>query len=700
MLAPARRPLPDGGRRGRAHPRRRRRCSAPSIGRRVDLGRSTGAPSSASSRTRPTSRDEFALVAPGHDSRRRVATPCWSTRAGAPAGRPPVDGSGKPRSRSRRAAAGPRGRRGHACWSPSTLAMALVGLIAAAGFVVVAQRRQRQLGLLAAIGATERHLRLVMLANGAIVGVRRRRSSAPPLGVVGWIARRARGRVGRRPPHRPVRPAVGADRRRAWCSPSSMATAAAWWPARDGVAAAGDGGAVGPAGAAPAGAPLAARRRACSWPVGVAGHRLRPPDERARPAAAAHRRRARRGDRRRLRRAGGDPAGGLAGPAAAVRAPARAARPRPLPGPRRRRAGRDHARARASPSPSSASPRPTRPAPRRGQPVRPRAARPRRRPAHVGSNPATTAGGAWRRSTSGRRPSSPRSATGYRAVPLDVAFVAAAASGRPRTASRWGSAIDAHTIRVPRLPLRRDPRGARPLRHRPGVDRRGHRPPDRLGQTDRCSSVAGNEPPARGRRAASAQHVDLPGYSVGPDLADHAGGRAAPRLVDGAGGVDRRVAARRSAPSQIAAARAAAAEAGLPIEVAHQPRTWPLSLRTRRHARRRPAGPGHRGHGGRADPRRVGARPAHAHGHGRGAADPAGADRHAPPARWRARGRARHRRCLRRAGRRLQADLDQLVPLPVDNLLWLLLGLPLAASLAGWLLAGREPRVVSRQALS
>lgn len=50
------------------------------------------------------------------------------------------------------------------------LALVLVSLIAAAGFAAVAQRRQRQLGMLAAIGATQRHLRLVMLANGAIVG--------------------------------------------------------------------------------------------------------------------------------------------------------------------------------------------------------------------------------------------------------------------------------------------------------------------------------------------------------------------------------------------------------------------------------------------------------------------------------------------------------------------------------------------------
>jgi putative ABC transport system permease protein len=53
----------------------------------------------------------------------------------------------------------------------STVALLLVGLVATAGFVAVAQRRTRQLGMLAAIGATGRHLKLVMLVNGAAVGV-------------------------------------------------------------------------------------------------------------------------------------------------------------------------------------------------------------------------------------------------------------------------------------------------------------------------------------------------------------------------------------------------------------------------------------------------------------------------------------------------------------------------------------------------
>jgi len=66
------------------------------------------------------------------------------------------------------------------------LVMALVGLIAAAGFVVVAQRRQRQLGLLAAIGATEQHLRFVMLANGVIVGATAAVVGGA-VGVAGWV---------------------------------------------------------------------------------------------------------------------------------------------------------------------------------------------------------------------------------------------------------------------------------------------------------------------------------------------------------------------------------------------------------------------------------------------------------------------------------------------------------------------------------
>ena len=45
-----------------------------------------------------------------------------------------------------------------------------VGLVATAGFTVLAQRRLRALGMLESIGATDRNVRLVMLVNGAVVG--------------------------------------------------------------------------------------------------------------------------------------------------------------------------------------------------------------------------------------------------------------------------------------------------------------------------------------------------------------------------------------------------------------------------------------------------------------------------------------------------------------------------------------------------
>ncbi len=57
-----------------------------------------------------------------------------------------------------------------AMFSVATVFLLLASLIAAAGFAVVAQRRLRQLGMLSAVGATQKHLRLVLLTNGAVVG--------------------------------------------------------------------------------------------------------------------------------------------------------------------------------------------------------------------------------------------------------------------------------------------------------------------------------------------------------------------------------------------------------------------------------------------------------------------------------------------------------------------------------------------------
>ncbi len=58
-----------------------------------------------------------------------------------------------------------------AMFSVATVFLLLACLVAAAGFAVVAQRRLRQLGMLTAIGATPKHLRLVLVTNGALAGL-------------------------------------------------------------------------------------------------------------------------------------------------------------------------------------------------------------------------------------------------------------------------------------------------------------------------------------------------------------------------------------------------------------------------------------------------------------------------------------------------------------------------------------------------
>jgi putative ABC transport system permease protein len=53
----------------------------------------------------------------------------------------------------------------------ATVGMLLIALVGIGGFTVLAQRRLRSLGLLAAQGATDRNVRLVIRANGVLVGV-------------------------------------------------------------------------------------------------------------------------------------------------------------------------------------------------------------------------------------------------------------------------------------------------------------------------------------------------------------------------------------------------------------------------------------------------------------------------------------------------------------------------------------------------
>ena len=71
----------------------------------------------------------------------------------------------------------------------ATIGMLLIALVAVGGFTVLAQRRLRSLGMLASLGATQRHVRLVVLANGVVVGVVGTVAGAL-FGFVGWLVYR------------------------------------------------------------------------------------------------------------------------------------------------------------------------------------------------------------------------------------------------------------------------------------------------------------------------------------------------------------------------------------------------------------------------------------------------------------------------------------------------------------------------------
>jgi putative ABC transport system permease protein len=51
------------------------------------------------------------------------------------------------------------------------LGMLLIALVSIGGFTVLAQRRMRSIGMLESTGATDRHVRLVVSANGTVVGI-------------------------------------------------------------------------------------------------------------------------------------------------------------------------------------------------------------------------------------------------------------------------------------------------------------------------------------------------------------------------------------------------------------------------------------------------------------------------------------------------------------------------------------------------
>ena len=72
-----------------------------------------------------------------------------------------------------------------------TVGMLLIALVAVGGFTVLAQRRLRSLGMLGALGATDRNIRLVVRVNGVLVGVVGALAGTV-LGLAVWLAYRPR----------------------------------------------------------------------------------------------------------------------------------------------------------------------------------------------------------------------------------------------------------------------------------------------------------------------------------------------------------------------------------------------------------------------------------------------------------------------------------------------------------------------------
>jgi len=112
-----------------------------------------------------------------------------------------------------------------------TIGLLFVGLMAVAGFSVMAQRRQRALGMLAALGATDKLVRLVLLADGAGVGIAGAIAGAV-VGLAAWV-----GFV-------PTLQSLSGHRIDRFALPwwavaatlvlaALTAIAAAWWPARN-----------------------------------------------------------------------------------------------------------------------------------------------------------------------------------------------------------------------------------------------------------------------------------------------------------------------------------------------------------------------------------------------------------------------------------------------------------------------------------
>jgi putative ABC transport system permease protein len=171
--------------------------------------------------------DEFALVPPGQIAHPNTVTALLRLSAsrqinqisGAPGAAPAIQ-----------SLPGPSGFPAIAVLVFATIGLLFVGLVSIAGFAVMAGRRLRALGMLGAIGATARHTRLVMIANGLIVGLIAA-TAGLIVGLAGWLA--ALPKLQTLAEHRiPAFHLPWADVAAGMLLAILTAVTAAWWPAR------------------------------------------------------------------------------------------------------------------------------------------------------------------------------------------------------------------------------------------------------------------------------------------------------------------------------------------------------------------------------------------------------------------------------------------------------------------------------------
>jgi putative ABC transport system permease protein len=127
--------------------------------------------------------DEFALVAPGQVSAPTLVTVLFDAPGG-------VSGSlGRSVTSRQSAAAANVLNPVTISLAAATLGMLLIALVSVGGFTVLAQRRLRSIGMLGAQGATNANIRLVISANGLATGLVGAVAGFA-LGLVAWLAYR------------------------------------------------------------------------------------------------------------------------------------------------------------------------------------------------------------------------------------------------------------------------------------------------------------------------------------------------------------------------------------------------------------------------------------------------------------------------------------------------------------------------------